>query len=160
MFGIKNDHIDDAPPPDTSVETLVGQGTEIQGDIHFTGGLHVDGTVKGKIMADSDKSAVLSVSETGKVEGDVRVSHVVLNGTVEGDVYATKKITLSPKARVNGNVYYKLMEMNAGAMVNGQMLYQGEGADSVAKTSAVSGKPAVDAPKSSSSNTVEIKAAR
>lgn len=126
MFGSKRN--DEDAPPDTSVETLIGQGTEVQGDIHFTGGLHIDGAVRGKIMADADKSAMLSVSETGKVSGDVRVSHIVLNGEVEGDVYASKKITLSPKARVNGNVYYKLIEMNGGAMVNGQLVYQGEGA--------------------------------
>lgn len=95
MLGRKRDDVE--TPPDTSVETLIGQGTEIQGDVHFAGGLHIDGTVKGKIMADSDKSAVLSISESGKVEGDVRVSHVMLNGVVEGDVYAGKKITLSPR---------------------------------------------------------------
>jgi cytoskeletal protein CcmA (bactofilin family) len=112
--------------PAASVDTLIGRQTELNGDVHFTGGLHVDGKIKGKIIADDDKSTVLSVSETGHIEGDVRVSHVVLNGTIIGDVYAAQRITLSSKARVSGNVYYKLIEMTSGATVNGQLVYQGE----------------------------------
>lgn len=115
----------------STVDTLVGRQTEITGDFRFAGGLHVDGRIKGKVMADSDKNAVISISESGVVEGDIRVPHVVLNGTVEGDVHASQRITLSAKARVSGNVYYKLIEMTSGAMVNGQMVYEGEGADKV-----------------------------
>jgi cytoskeletal protein CcmA (bactofilin family) len=113
--------------PANSVDSLIGRQTELKGDVHFTGGLHIDGKVKGKILADADKSAVLSVSETGRIEGDVRVSHVVLNGTIVGDVYASQRITLSSKARVTGNVYYRIIEMTSGATVNGQLVYQGEG---------------------------------
>jgi len=115
----------------STVDTLIGRQSELTGDIRFAGGLHVDGKVKGKVMADSDKNAVLSISESGTVEGDIRVPHVVLNGTVEGDVHASQRITLSAKARVNGNVYYKLIEMTSGAMVNGQLVYDGEGMDKV-----------------------------
>lgn len=133
MWG--NDSKDEPARPNkaaTTVDTLIGRQSEITGDVRFAGGLHVDGKIKGKVMADSDKNAVLSVSESGAVEGDVRVPHVVLNGTVEGDVHASQRITLSAKARVNGNVYYKLIEMTSGAMVNGQMVYEGDGADKVA----------------------------
>lgn len=115
-----------------TVDTLIGRQSDITGDVRFTGGLHVDGKIKGKVTAESDKNAVLSVSEGGVVEGDVRVPHVVLNGTVEGDVYAAQRLTLSAKARVNGNVHYKLIEMSSGAMINGQLVYEGEGADKVA----------------------------
>lgn len=125
---------DEAPParpskPSSTVDTLIGRQTEVTGDIHFTGGLHVDGKIKGKVTADQqDKNAVLSISESGAVEGDVRVPHIVLNGTVEGDVHAIQRITLSAKAKVNGNVYYRLVEMTGGAMINGQMVYEGDGA--------------------------------
>lgn len=111
---------------ETAVDTLIGRMTEVHGDIRFSGGLHLDGKVKGKIMADSDKASTLSVSESGKVEGNVRVPHVVLNGVVEGDVYASKKITLSAKAKVTGNVYYKVIEMTSGATINGQLVHQDE----------------------------------
>lgn len=110
----------------TTMDTLVGRQTELQGDITFSGGLHIDGTVKGKVSASGDKEAVLSISESGSIEGDVHVSHVVLNGSIHGDVYASGKLTLNSCARVNGNVHYKVMEMASGAMVNGQMVHEAE----------------------------------
>lgn len=108
----------------TSVDTLIGRQTEVLGDVHFTGGLHVDGKIKGKVIAQADKAASLSVSESGSVEGDVRVPHIVLNGTVIGDVHASEKITLATKARVTGNVYYRIIEMESGALVNGQLVHE------------------------------------
>ncbi|MFP5306743.1 MAG: polymer-forming cytoskeletal protein [Gammaproteobacteria bacterium] len=105
------------------VDTLIGRQTEILGDVRFTGGLHVDGKIKGKVIASADKASALSVSEHGSVEGDVRVPNVVLNGAVTGDVHASQKLTLAAKARVNGNVFYRIIEMESGAQVNGQMVH-------------------------------------
>lgn len=118
----------------TSVDTLIGRQTEILGDVRFSGGLHVDGKIKGKIIANSDKAASLSVSETGSVEGDVRVPNIVLNGSVSGDVHASEKLVLAAKARVTGNVYYKIIEMEGGSLVNGQMLHEPNGSAIVTPT--------------------------
>jgi cytoskeletal protein CcmA (bactofilin family) len=109
-----------------TVDTLVGRQTELQGDISFAGGLHIDGTVKGKVSASGDKEAVLSVSESGVIEGDVYVSNVILNGSIHGDVHALGQLTLHSCARVTGNVHYKVMEMASGATVNGQMVHEVE----------------------------------
>lgn len=109
------------------IDTLIGQNTEIRGDVVFSGGLHVDGTLKGNVIADQDSGSVLSVSERGLIEGDVRVPNVVLNGCVVGDVYAANHIELAPQARVKGNVYYKIIEMARGAEVNGNLVHRGEG---------------------------------
>jgi cytoskeletal protein CcmA (bactofilin family) len=108
----------------SAVDTLIGRQSEILGDVRFSGGLHVDGKIKGKVIANSDKAASLSISETGSIEGDVRVPNIVLNGSVSGDVHASGKITLAAKARVTGNVYYKIIEMEGGAQVNGQMVHE------------------------------------
>ncbi|MDR3417833.1 MAG: polymer-forming cytoskeletal protein [Nevskia sp.] len=114
-----------------TVDTLIGRQTEVLGDVRFSGGLHVDGKIKGSVTTlGADKSASLSVSETGSVEGDVRVPNIMLNGTVIGDVRATERLSLAAKARVTGNVYYKVLQMESGAMINGQLLY--EGSDPVA----------------------------
>lgn len=108
---------------DAVVDTLIGRQTEILGDVRFSGGLHVDGKIKGKVMAEvGNKAASLSVSENGLIEGDVRVPNIVLNGRVTGDVHAGERIHLAAKARVNGNVYYKIIEMEGGAEINGQMV--------------------------------------
>lgn len=105
------------------VETLIGRKTEILGDVRFTGGMHVDGRIKGQIAAAGDKAAMLSLSETGVIEGDVLVPTIMLNGTVIGEVRAAEKLVLSSKAKVTGNVYYKTLQMEIGATINGQLVH-------------------------------------
>lgn len=104
------------------IDTLIGQNTEIRGDVVFSGGLHVDGVIKGNVSAAQDGSSMLSLSERGRIEGEVRVPKVVLNGTVIGDVYSTSHIELAPKSHINGNLYYKMLEMAGGAEVNGKLV--------------------------------------
>ncbi len=111
----------------TVVETLVGSNTRISGDLHFTGGCHVDGTVNGNVTADVDSQSALSISEGGNVDGGVTVPYVVLNGIVRGDVFASQRVELGPTARVIGNVYYNLIEMAIGAEINGKLVHQPEG---------------------------------
>ena len=109
------------------VDSLVGSNTQVNGDLHFTGGCHIDGTVKGNVIAEADAHSALSISEQGTVEGGVTVPYVVLNGIVRGDVVATQRVELGPTARVIGNVYYNLIEMAIGAEINGKLVHQPEG---------------------------------
>jgi len=111
----------------TVVDTLVGANTRVSGDLQFTGGCHVDGTVKGNVNADPDSQSALSVSEAGTIEGGVTVPYVVLHGIVRGDVFASQRVELGPTARVIGNVYYNLIEMAIGAEINGKLVHQPEG---------------------------------
>lgn len=108
----------------SKVDTIIGQQTRIEGDVHFTGGLHIDGHIKGSIIAEAGSESVLTVSEHGSIEGDVRVPTVILNGTVTGDVRSGDRIELSTKAEVNGDVYYNLIEMAMGAAVNGSLVHE------------------------------------
>ena len=107
------------------IDSLIGQNTEMQGDVVFSGGLHVDGKVKGNVVA-NDKSSLLTLSDQGVIEGEVRVPNVILNGHVIGDVYADERIELAAQARVTGNVYYALIEMAIGAEVNGKLVHRAE----------------------------------
>ena len=111
----------------TVVDTLVGANTRISGDLHFSSGCHVDGTVNGSVTADPDSKSALSISEGGNVDGGVTVPYVVLNGIVRGDVFANQRVELGPTARVIGNVYYNLIEMAIGAEINGKLVHQPEG---------------------------------
>ena len=111
----------------TVVETLVGANTRISGDLHFSGGCHVDGTVNGSVTADPDSKSALSISEEGNIDGGVTVPYVVLHGIVRGDVFANQRVELGPTARVIGNVYYNLIEMAIGAEINGKLVHQPEG---------------------------------
>lgn len=109
------------------VDTLVGPDSQVNSDLIFAGGCHIDGTVKGNVSADSDSDSVLSISEGGMIEGGVTAPYVVLNGIVRGDVVAGQRVQLGPTARVIGNVYYNLIEMAVGAEINGKLVHQPEG---------------------------------
>ena len=117
----------------SQIDSLIGSGTELKGDVYFKDGLHIDGVVKGNVIAEGDDS-MLTMSEQGRIEGEVRVHNIVLNGQVEGDVYASAHIELAPAARVNGNVYYNLIEMAMGAEVNGNLVHQTEKSSAAKKT--------------------------
>ena len=116
------------------IDSLIGSGTVLHGDVHFKDGLHVDGVVKGNVVAEGD-SSMLTMSEQGRIEGEVRVHNIVLNGEVLGDVHAFEHIELAAAARVTGNVYYNLIEMAMGAEVNGSLVHRVE-ATSATTTSA------------------------
>jgi cytoskeletal protein CcmA (bactofilin family) len=104
------------------IDTLVGRTARVQGDVEFTGGLHLDGHVAGNVRTDGDASATLSVSETGSIEGSVEVPHVVLNGAVRGDIYARERVVLGATAKVEGNVHYGVIEMTLGAEIKGKLV--------------------------------------
>jgi cytoskeletal protein CcmA (bactofilin family) len=111
----------------TVVESLVGPESRVNGDLHFSGGCHIDGVVNGNVTADPDTESALSISDIGTVDGGVTVPYVVLNGLVKGDVFASRRVELGPTARVTGNVYYNLIEMAIGAEINGKLVHQPEG---------------------------------
>jgi len=108
------------------IDTLIGHKSVMHGDVRFAGGLHVDGTIKGNVLAEEDDASVLTLSDTGTIEGEVRVPNVVLNGTVIGDVHAKQHIELASNARITGDVYYNLIEMAMGAEVNGNLVHVAE----------------------------------
>ena len=111
--------------PVAAINTLIAAGTTIRGDVHFSGGLHLEGAIEGSIAAEGADS-VLTMSEQGRVTGEVHVSNAVVNGVVVGDLFVGERLELAGNARVDGNVHYKVLEMAAGAQVNGKMLYQTE----------------------------------
>ncbi|MBO9664371.1 polymer-forming cytoskeletal protein [Dokdonella sp.] len=108
-----------------AISTLIAEGTTIRGDVHFGGGLHLEGVIDGAVSAEGGDS-VLTLSEKGRINGEVRVANAVINGTVKGDIFVGERLEIAGNARIEGNVHYKLLEMAAGAQINGQMLYQSE----------------------------------
>lgn len=111
------------PKQTAQIDSLIGQNTEIRGDVIFSGGLHVDGKVKGSVISAEGEDSVLTLSERGTIEGEVKVPNVVVNGMVIGDVHALSHVELAAQARVHGNVYYSLIEMAMGAEVNGNLMH-------------------------------------
>lgn len=118
MFGTKTSK------PQNRIDCLIGSGTRVEGNVIFSGGLRVDGNVRGNIIAEADKPGTLVVSEQAQVEGEIRVPHVVINGMVNGPVNSTEYVELQAKANVTGDVYYNTLEMQLGAVVQGRLVHQ------------------------------------
>lgn len=108
--------------PDGNVACLIGQATLIEGNVRFSGGLHVEGRVVGDIVAEGSDTSLLSIGETGCVEGNIRVANLVVHGAVNGDVTVSAKFTASARARINGNVRYRIIALESGAEINGQLM--------------------------------------
>lgn len=108
------------------VETWIGPAVTIRGDVLFSGGLHVEGRVIGSVIAEPGSESVLTLSEKGSIEGSVRVPQVIIDGTLKGDVVASERVELAARARIEGNIYYKVVQMAAGATVTGQLVHGAE----------------------------------
>ena len=109
-----------------SIDTLIGVDTRIEGDIHFMGGLRVDGAIRGNVSEPNASPSTLILSEHGRIEGAINASKIVVNGKVTGPVKANQFIELQAKARITGDVYYKSLEMHTGAVIEGKLVYLGD----------------------------------
>lgn len=110
--------------PQNSIDSLIGVGTRVEGNVFFSGGLRVDGDVRGNISSESGQEGTLVISEKASVEGAISVGHVVINGTVIGPVFAGESLELLPSARVTGDVEYHQVEMQQGAVIQGRLVHQ------------------------------------
>jgi cytoskeletal protein CcmA (bactofilin family) len=113
---------------DNRIDTLVGADTRIEGDLYFSGGLRVDGAIRGNVAEQNGNPSTLIISEHGKIEGAVSAAKIVLNGKVIGTVKSSHFIELQTKARITGDLYYKSLEMHTGAVIEGKLVYLGDGA--------------------------------
>jgi cytoskeletal protein CcmA (bactofilin family) len=112
--------------PQNRIDSLIGAGSVIRGEMTFEGGLRVDGHIHGNVISADGKPGTLVLSEAARIEGEIRVSHVVINGTVVGPVHAADYVELQSKANVTGDVHYRTLEMQLGAVVQGRLVYQDE----------------------------------
>ncbi len=117
--------------PQNRIDSLIGFGTRIEGNVQFAGGLRVDGEIKGNIIADPGKPSTLVLSEQARVDGEIKVTHLVVNGTIVGPVNAAEYLELQSKAKVIGDVHYKTMEIQLGAIVEGRLIHLAEAEDKV-----------------------------
>jgi cytoskeletal protein CcmA (bactofilin family) len=125
--------------PQSRIDSLIGSGTRIEGNVSFSGGLRVDGEIKGNVTALSEQASTLVLSEKARVEGEIRVSHLVVNGTIEGPVFVTEFIELQSGSRVCGDIHYSTLEMHLGAVIDGRLVHRSNEAKTVELKLAKSG---------------------
>jgi cytoskeletal protein CcmA (bactofilin family) len=109
--------------PQTQIDSLIGAGTSIDGDLNFSGGMRIDGQVNGNVVAAQGKPSTLVLSEHARVNGEVNVTHLVINGAISGSVFASEYMELQSKAKVNGDVHYTTLEIQLGAIVEGRLIH-------------------------------------
>lgn len=134
------------------VDTLVGPQATLHGDLHFSGGLVVEGRVVGRVLAEEGQPAMLTLAEQGSIEGEVRAPVVVVNGRLTGDVHAAERVTLAPKARVEGDIHYQVVEISAGAVLDGRLVHVPAGGGGL-RVVADAGKDAQHAPEAAKAAT-------
>lgn len=106
-----------------SIDTLIGAGTVVEGTLTYSGGLRIDGTVKGDVRCSSGDACMVVISESGKVDGEVHAAHLVVSGAVNGPLHVSQLLELQPKARITGDVHYHGLEIHHGAVVEGRLIY-------------------------------------
>jgi cytoskeletal protein CcmA (bactofilin family) len=111
--------------PQNRIDSLVGSTTRIEGNLFFSGGLRVDGVIRGNVAALPDQPGTLVVSEHARIDGEVQATHIVVNGTITGAVNASESLELQAGSRVKGDVHYKSIEMQQGAVVEGRLIHHG-----------------------------------
>lgn len=122
------------------IDSLIGAGTVVDGDVTFSGGLRIDGAVHGKVVTADGQPATLVLSEQARIEGEVRVSHMVINGTVSGPITANDHLELQACARVDGDVVYRTLEMHVGAIVQGKLMHVEQGSAAVLELKRATGE--------------------
>jgi cytoskeletal protein CcmA (bactofilin family) len=132
----------------TRIDTLLGKTASLNGDLEFSGGLHLDGRVNGNVRSNAEDGGALSVSESGVIEGNVEVTNIVMNGTVNGDMHARDRLVLGGSARVNGNVHYGVIEMAPGAVITGKLIPLGKDQSAGSAETQSEAEPPVAAAKS------------
>jgi len=110
--------------PPSRIDSLIGAGTLIEGNVKFSGGLRIDGEVRGNVSSEGEQPCTLVISEHARVDGEVSVSHLVVNGTINGPVRSGEFLELQPRARVTGDMEYSSIEIHLGAIVQGRLVHR------------------------------------
>jgi cytoskeletal protein CcmA (bactofilin family) len=103
------------------IKSLIAEGTEIQGNLSFSEGLRVDGTIVGNVLAAEAVASILVISDSASITGAITADHIIINGTVKGPIHARRMLELQPKARIEGDIEYAALEMHQGALIAGQL---------------------------------------
>jgi len=118
-----NKNTSESLAPSSEATTLVAAGTELKGDLNFSGSLEIQGSIVGKVVGD-DETAQIRILNGGSVLGEIWVPNVIVNGLIKGDIYASKHIQLAAKAKVEGTIYYSSIEIERGADIGGKLVHE------------------------------------
>lgn len=90
---------------------FLDKDTDIEGNLSFKGSFRIDGHFKGKI----DSESILIVGESGKVEADIKIGYVIINGEIKGNIQAREKVEINASGRVIGSIITPKLVVEEGA---------------------------------------------
>jgi cytoskeletal protein CcmA (bactofilin family) len=105
-----------------SFDTLIGAATRIEGRMVVNKSIRLDGTIEGSIESSLETQVTVAIGHTGLVHGDVRAHRVLVNGQVDGNIYAREKCELHETSKVKGDIHYGLLGIEHGAEILGLMV--------------------------------------
>jgi len=105
-----------------SFDTLIGSATKIDGRMVVNKSIRLDGTIDGSIESPAGTQVTVAIGKTGLVHGDVRAHRVLVNGQVDGNIYAREKCELHETSKVKGDIHYGLLGIEHGAEILGLMV--------------------------------------
>ncbi len=105
------------------LNTIVGKGTVVTGDMQIQNSLRVDGKVNGKITV----TDTVLVGKEGVVEGEIQAKDILVGGKIRGNVSASGKVLLESNAKVFGDIKASQLVVDEGALFDGQCSMKNEG---------------------------------
>ena len=114
-----------------SFDTLIGAATRIEGRMVVNKSIRLDGTIDGSIESSTDTQVTVAIGSTGLVHGDVRAHRVLVNGQVDGNIYAREKCELHETSKVKGDIHYGMLGIEHGAEILGLMVKKTEATGAV-----------------------------
>lgn len=110
------------PPDPSAVETVIGKGSEVKGDIRSTTSVRVDGRLEGNLHTSGD----VIVGESGVVVATIEAASVLVAGEVQGQIKASARLELAASGKVRGDVETPILVVNEGGRLDGNCAMSGE----------------------------------
>ena len=104
-----------------AINTLIDKDNVIRGNYSYSGGLRLDGKIYGDLSVEEDSGGTLIMGEQSRIRGSVMVETAIIAGEIYGDVKCYDYLELQPGSTIEGNIEYNLIEIHAGAKVNGKL---------------------------------------
>jgi len=105
----------------TRLDSFIGSNMSFVGDLAFSEGLRLDGRIEGNVTGKTGEKNLIVLSEHSEIVGRVEAHDAVINGTIKGDLVVTHFLELQSKARIIGNIRYRHLRMECGAVLEGKL---------------------------------------
>lgn len=106
------------------VDALIGSATQVDGNVKFSGGLRIEGQVNGSVEGVGDSMVVLT--KAAMIGGSIKTTRAIIDGTVSGPMVIAEHLEIRANARIVGDVTYKVINVQDGAIIDGRLIPMAE----------------------------------